>query len=28
LKVFQDAAANNWTVNPTFFQAVLTVPTE
>jgi hypothetical protein len=27
-KVFQDAAANNWTANPTFFQAVLSVPTE
>ena len=28
IKVFQDAAANNWTVNPTFVQAVLSIPTE
>jgi hypothetical protein len=28
VKVFQDANTNTWSVNPTFFQAVLTVPTE
>lgn len=26
VKVFQDGAANNWTVNPTFFQGKLTIP--
>jgi len=26
--VFQDANTNTWSLNPTFFQAVLTVPTE
>jgi hypothetical protein len=28
VKVFQDAATGTWSVNPTFFQAVLTVPTQ
>ena len=28
IKVFQDGAANNWTANPTFFQASLTIPTQ
>lgn len=26
VKVFQDGAANNWTVNPTFIQAKLVMP--
>lgn len=28
VKVFQDGNTNTWSVNPTFFQAVLSVPTE
>lgn len=28
VKVFQDNNTNTWSANPTFFQAVLTIPTE
>jgi hypothetical protein len=28
VKVFQDGNTNTWSVNPTFFPAVLSVPTE
>ncbi len=28
VKVFQDGNTNTWSVNPTFFQAVLSIPTE
>ncbi len=28
VKVFQGAATNTWSINPTYLQAVLSVPTE